>query len=63
MASTALGSAYVLTDEGVRQLADMSLAGSAPVSSPGFYSQLRDSSNAAGRLSALEQLVRAHSDR
>lgn len=56
MASEALGSAYVLTDEGVAQLAAMARAGGAPSSSEGFTSHYRDSSST--RLSALEELVR-----
>jgi len=63
MASAALGSAYVLSVEGVRQLAEMSVAGSAPVSSPGFSSQLLDSRSAERRLSDLERLVQAHTAR
>lgn len=60
MASEALGSAYVLSDAGARQLAEMAAAGSAPVASPGFTSRLRERSSADARLSALERLVRAH---
>ena len=61
MASEALGSAYVLSDDGVRQLLAMAANGSAPVASPGFSSRLREAGSADDRLSALERLVRAHS--
>lgn len=60
MASEALGSAYVLSDTGARQLADMAARGSAPLASPGFSSRLHESASAARRLSDLERLVRAH---
>ena len=63
MATAALGSAYVLHDEGVYQLAEMSAGGSAPISSPGFKSHLAESSSVTDTLSALENLVRAHSER
>jgi hypothetical protein len=63
MASEALGSAYVLTDAGARELAQMMAGTSAPVSTPGFTSRRREDGNAAERLSALEKLVRAHSER
>lgn len=59
MASEALGSAYVLSDAGARQLAHMATGASAPVSSPGFQSRLRESGAASDRLSALERMVRA----
>lgn len=59
MASEALGSAYVLSTAGARQLAEMTAHGSAPVATPGFSSRLRSSSSAEGRLSALERLVSA----
>lgn len=61
MASEALGSAYVLSEAGARQLAEMTVRGSAPVASPGFSSRLREFDSADSRLSALERLVRAHS--
>lgn len=60
MASEALGSAYVLSEVGARQLAEMTTRGSAPVASPGFSSRLRESASADSRLSALERLVSAH---
>jgi hypothetical protein len=63
MATAALGSAYVLHDEGVYQLAEMSANGSAPVSSPGFRSHLVEPSSITDQLSALERLVRAHSEK
>lgn len=63
MASEALGSAYVLSGNGARQLAEMAASGSAPISSPGFSSRLRESGSAHSRLSALEELVRATSSK
>lgn len=60
MASEALGSAYVLSEAGASQLADMTARGSAPVASPGFSSRLRTSTTADERLSALQRLVRSH---
>lgn len=63
MASEALGTAYVLSANGARQLAAMADAGSAPVASPGFSSRLHTPSSSDGALSALEKLVRAHSAR
>ena len=63
MATAALGSAYVLHDEGVYQLAEMSAGASAPVSAPGFRSHFVESSSAPDKLSALEHLVRAHTER
>lgn len=63
MSTSALGSPYVLSDEGARQLADMMAQGSAPLASPGFTSRLRESSDAESRLSSLQELVRAHEAR
>lgn len=63
MASEALGSAYVLSNDGARQLAEMVTNGSAPVASPGFSSRLRESGSAEVRLTALENLVRAHASK
>lgn len=60
MASSSLVTPYVLTDDAVRLLAEMSEAGGAPAASPGFTSQLRTGEAARDRLSALEKLVRAH---
>lgn len=60
MASEALGSAYVLSEVGARQLAEMTTRGSAPVASPGFSSRLHESASADSRLTALERLVSAH---
>lgn len=58
MASTALGSAYVLSDEGVRQLIDLEARGSAPVATPGFVSERpSDVSSLNRQLSALQRLV------
>ncbi len=61
MASQALGSAYVLSNSGASQLAELASHGSAPVASPGFKSCLLESEAAHDRLSKLELLVRAHS--
>lgn len=58
MASESLGGAYMLTSESAAQLASVASSGSAPVSSPGFVSQLHDPDSARDRLSALEELVR-----
>lgn len=55
MASESLGSAYVLTSEGVAQLVAMA-SKSAPVSTPGFTS--RYSGETPARLSALQELVK-----
>lgn len=60
MATQALVTPYVLTDEGVRQLAEMSEGSGAPISSPGFTTRLLTGEAARDRLSALEKLVRAH---
>ena len=63
VATAALGSPYVLSDEGVFQLAEMVERGSAPVSSPGFTSRLRESSDAESRLSRIEASLSASSSR
>ncbi|MGC0368803.1 hypothetical protein [Microbacterium sp. SLBN-111] len=60
MASEALGSAYVLSTAGARQLAEMAAGGSAPGATPGFSSRLLEYGAADQRLSVLERLVRAH---
>lgn len=54
MATSALGSAYVLSAEGARTLADMVSRPSAPVSSPGFVSRRKEASDATKRLSELQ---------
>ncbi|UOE43085.1 hypothetical protein [Agromyces larvae] len=58
MATAALGGVYVLSDKGASELAAMVSKGSAPVSSPGFTSQLGDASTSSGRLSELDRLAR-----
>lgn len=58
MASSALGSAYVLSNEGVRQLVDLEASGSAPVSEPGFVSSRPvDRESLERKLAALQGLV------
>jgi hypothetical protein len=58
MASSALGSAYVLSNEGVRQLVDLESHGSAPISAPGFVSNRpADKESLERKLSALQGLV------
>jgi hypothetical protein len=61
MASEALGSAYVLSGNGARQLMEMVAHASAPAASPGFSSRLVDAATVDERLTALQNLVRAHS--
>lgn len=58
MASTALGSAYVLSLEGAMQLVEMQNGASAPVSRPGFVSgRPVDAESRNSRLSELQRLV------
>lgn len=59
MASAAIGGTYVLTSEGARQLAEMVDANSTASISPDFESKFVGADT--GRLSALQDLVRAHS--
>lgn len=54
MASSALGSAYVLSADGARTLAEMMTKPSAPVSSPGFVTRRKEASDASKRLSDLQ---------
>lgn len=58
MASAALGSVYVLSTEGVAQLADLQSRGSAPVATPGFVSARPvDDASRDRRLTELQRLV------
>lgn len=58
MASAALGSVYVLSSEGVAQLADLQANGSAPVETPGFVSgRPADADARERRLTELQRLV------
>jgi hypothetical protein len=58
MSSAAIGGTYVLTGEGARQIADMVDSESSAAPSADFESRYVGSD--AGRLSALQELVRDH---
>jgi hypothetical protein len=63
MASAALGGTYTLSAAGVEQLADLA-ATSSPAASPSFSSRFyTDASDARGRLSALEGMLKGRSGR
>jgi hypothetical protein len=59
MASAAIGGTYVLTSDGARQLAEMVDNDTVASLTPNFESRYVGSD--MGRLSALQDLVRAHS--
>lgn len=59
VASSSLGSPYVLSNSGAQQLAEMTAYGSAPVSNPGFSSNRVDARSNNEKLTRLQELVKA----